>query len=189
MKRGKYNQSLIGQKFNYLTVIEMAPHTPGKTRKWICQCECGNISNPIIGAALKNGGIKSCGCLNTWRHNKSGNPFWKGYGEISGSHWSRIKYCAKVRNLEFNITIEFAWNLFLEQDRRCVLTGIELQMPEGGNRKKMIGDYASLDRKDSSIGYIETNVQWTHFEINLMKMQLSEHRFIELCSKVTEYNG
>jgi hypothetical protein len=34
---------------------------PGR-RKWICQCSCGNIKS-VQGSNLKNGGTKSCGCL------------------------------------------------------------------------------------------------------------------------------
>ena len=52
--------NLIGEKFNYLTVID-GPIRKNKRIFWKCQCDCGNI---IIARSdqLKNGSTKSCGC-------------------------------------------------------------------------------------------------------------------------------
>ena len=54
---------LIGQTFNYLTVIELSDKPdPSRARPWKCRCTCGNItyasSNKLI-----SGGKKSCGCI------------------------------------------------------------------------------------------------------------------------------
>lgn len=46
---------------------------------------------------------------------------------------------------------------------------------------------ASLDRIDSSLGYIEGNVQWINKEINYMKMDLPQDKFIEWCEKIYKY--
>ena len=54
-------QNLIGQKFGRLTVIKFIEHKNDHT-KWLCQCECGNIK-VVRADSLKNGSIKSCGCL------------------------------------------------------------------------------------------------------------------------------
>lgn len=57
-------ESLIGQKFGLLTVVESAPDyiTPkgAKVPMWKCVCECGN---EVItrGSSLKNGHTKGCG--------------------------------------------------------------------------------------------------------------------------------
>lgn len=45
---------------------------------------------------------------------------------------------------------------------------------------------ASLDRIDSSRGYVEGNVQWVHKDVNFMKQALSQERFVELCTLVAE---
>jgi hypothetical protein len=44
---------------------------------------------------------------------------------------------------------------------------------------------ASLDRIDSSIGYVEGNVQWIYKPLNTMKGTLSNQEFIQLCKEVT----
>ena len=59
---GKENfQSLIGQKFGKLTVLERTNNINNKVA-YKCKCDCGNV---IITRAdyLKNGTIKSCGCM------------------------------------------------------------------------------------------------------------------------------
>jgi hypothetical protein len=53
----KGNNSLIGQVFNQLTVLEYTGDS-----KWKCQCSCGNITY-VKTASLKSGKTKSCGCL------------------------------------------------------------------------------------------------------------------------------
>lgn len=54
---GRKIENLIGQKFNSLTVIEYFGGS-----KWICKCDCGNITKPVRGQALKSGATKTCGC-------------------------------------------------------------------------------------------------------------------------------
>lgn len=59
---GEYSRSqredLTGNKYARLTVLSL--DIP--TGKWICQCECGNISYSKK-SSLQSGGTKSCGCL------------------------------------------------------------------------------------------------------------------------------
>ena len=46
---------------------------------------------------------------------------------------------------------------------------------------------ASLDRIDSSKGYIEGNVAWCLLDINFMKQALDLNRFKHLCALVTNH--
>lgn len=57
----------IGDKFGKLTVLEeiglRETSDPNHKRMWYkCQCDCGNITEKC-GNQLKNGQVKSCGCL------------------------------------------------------------------------------------------------------------------------------
>ena len=56
-------KDLIGQKFGKLTVIQRDPTIHPDEAYWICQCDCGTITKPIRGTALRNGHTASCGCL------------------------------------------------------------------------------------------------------------------------------
>lgn len=48
---------------------------------------------------------------------------------------------------------------------------------------------ASLDRIDSTRGYVVGNLQWIHKDLNLMKNTLPTSLFIEWCKKVSNYSS
>ena len=75
---------------------------------------------------------------------------------------------------------------FIEQNRMFALTGIPIYFQA---RKDLRNATASLDRIDSSKGYIEGNVQWVHKKINYMKQQFNQTEFIEWCKKVVNHNA
>ena len=62
MDLGVRVSDLTGQKFGRLTVVKYAGKTKDHKSKWECKCECGN-RQIVRAAALKQGGVKSCGCL------------------------------------------------------------------------------------------------------------------------------
>ena len=53
---------MIGRRFGRLVVIREGSSTNGHAM-WICNCDCGNETNPIGGSDLRNGKVQSCGCL------------------------------------------------------------------------------------------------------------------------------
>lgn len=63
----KTKEDLTGKKFGHLTVIEQAEDhvTAGGnvSAAWLCECDCENkTKRVVVGAQLKNGSCKSCGC-------------------------------------------------------------------------------------------------------------------------------
>jgi hypothetical protein len=68
--------------------------------------------------------------------------------------------------------------LFEKQECQCALSRLPLTMNVD----------ASLDRIDSSQGYVGGNLQWVHQDINTMKWDLTQERFIQLCKMVAEEN-
>ena len=185
-KLGQPRVDLTGKKVGKLTVLENLGTKNNKHRYWLCECECGNIKS-ICHTHLRSGKIKSCGCS----HHKKGknNPCWKGYGEISGNRWNQITRERNSRpsskNRKFDISIEEAWNLFLKQNRKCALSGVELYFGKGHK-----GEYtASLDRIDSNSDYVLDNVQWIHKDINRMKNIYSQEYFLETCKLIAKNNS
>lgn len=73
------------------------------------------------------------------------------------------------------------YKINLKQNKKCVLSGIELCFPKVSGIKSKTLITASLDRIDSSKGYVIGNVQWIHKTINTMKMDLADSEFIKLC--------
>lgn len=53
---------ITGKKFNHLLVFERLENAPGGVPVWKCLCDCGNYTT-VRGKNLKNGSVKSCGCL------------------------------------------------------------------------------------------------------------------------------
>jgi uncharacterized protein (DUF983 family) len=106
---------------------------------------------------------------------------WRGYKEISRTYWNSVKTGARNRNIPFNIKIEQVWNLYVKQNKKCKLSGLDIGFIASKDNT------ASLDRIDSSKGYEINNVQWVHKDLNTMKWDLPQEKFIEMCKHVAEY--
>ena len=180
---GRRLRDLTGQKFHYLTVKYRAGANRQGSSTWLCECECGTekvYSSDHL--TRKKSPVKSCGCK-AIRSGKDHSQ-WGGCGEISASWFYRVlrerKQGDRTR-VPVEITVEDAWNLFLEQDRKCALSGEKLEI---SNTHKY--NTASIDRIDSSKGYVLGNIQWVHKHINFMKYTHTQDYFIELCRKVAD---
>jgi len=131
---------------------------------------------------------KSCGCISKDLQSKSLRTSLNrgGCGEIFATHWNVIKKNALSRNLKFEVSVKTAWDLFLNQNRQCALTGVQLQF---STRCWSRDATASLDRINSDLGYVAGNLQWVHKNINMMKQQYSTQLFFDWCKKVCLHNN
>lgn len=125
---------------------------------------------------------KSCGCKKTQLQRKA---FYQGHEELSLSHWNSIVRSAKIRNLTVEISIKEAWDKYIEQNKRCALSG---ELITFSTRTNTFDGTASLDRKDSTIGYTKENIQWVHKEVNEMKWDKTERDFLVWCEKIYKHN-
>lgn len=175
---GNAKNNLMNQKFGKLTVVAFAGVNSRQQSKWQCSCECGNNID-VTGYYLRRG-KSHCGC-----DIKQGsvNHSFKGHKSIYRSHWTSIQTAARVRNLPFEIGIEYAYKLFEEQGGRCALSGMPIVLGKPGVKT------ASLDRKDSRQGYIVGNVQWLHKDVNTCKMDMNDDEFVELCGKIWKHRS
>jgi hypothetical protein len=92
---------------------------------------------------------------------------------------SKIKSRALIRGLDFNLTPEYVRNVYLNQNKKCAITGISLYYPFDKERNNING--ISVDRVDSTKGYTEDNIQIVSLQVNKMKSDLSMNDFIHLC--------
>ena len=91
--------------------------------------------------------------------------------------------------MEFSITVKYAWELYLKQHKKCALTGQNIYFaPRRKSNPTRTASNASLDRIDSTKGYISGNVQWVLKKINMMKQGNTQQEFISLCKLVAKYN-
>ena len=166
----KLHRVQVGEVFDKLTVIGYTQSKDGRSLVQ-CQCQCGTKVNIRVGVLLQNQ-TNNCGCARRGR--------WFGVEDLSATFFYRIKRGAKIRNLDFEVTMEYLWDIYIKQGRECALTGVPISF----NVKTTGKNTASLDRIDSSKGYLIGNVQWVHKNINIMKREIPQLEFIQLCQMV-----
>lgn len=77
-KKGKNNaKDLTGQRFGKLVVKRKTDERKGSFCVWECECDCGNTYK-VASGLLRNGTVKSCGCLHKETCSGSGSYMWKG---------------------------------------------------------------------------------------------------------------
>ena len=173
---------ITGKKYGLLTAVRWVKTEKYITKRggkevyhnfWEFECECGR--KKILRKSRVTSGksaIRSCGCTrNKYK--------WKGYEQISGTYWGVLKKSAKKRKLKFSITMKEAWAKYLEQNGICALSGVAIGF--GPNQM------ASIDRIDSTQGYVVGNIQWVHRVVNCMKWDMTEAELLQWCRRVVEY--
>jgi hypothetical protein len=99
--------------------------------------------------------------------------------------WLAVKQRGGIsRGFQWDLTIEFIWELYEKQGGVCALSGLPIGWAEKG-----LTATASIDRIDSSEGYLKENVQLVHKDINFMKQQYDQEKFIALCKAVADHTG
>jgi hypothetical protein len=169
-------------KYNFLTPISKEIFDlKRRTWKWMFRCDCGN--EKIIGLPqVKCGKTKSCGCLRI-KNLKHGSGVdhnnWKGLTVLPITYINSVKRRSVLKNIEYKISEEYLFDLYKQQNGLCRYSNLPLLIS--------LSEFtASIDRIDSSKGYIEGNVQWVHKDVNYIKYNLSEEEFIKICKLIYE---
>ena len=174
-KRTKIN---IGYKFGTWEVIS-SPIYIGKQLRYKVQCSCGNTRYMPASQITNKNKYQTC------KRCSSG----KILSNFRESFINNIRKNASLRNKTFStdVTPEYLYSLLESQNFKCAISGDNL-LPEDCSldhiRKKLP---LSLDRIDSTKGYIRGNLQWVTKRINWMKGDLSMSDFIALCNKIINH--
>ena len=176
-----FDKRYAGKKYNRLTIKRPTKKHNGTW--WVeCECECGNTRELRIDQ-VRRGMSKECkACA---KRTGNAHPCWQGCGELSKNMFNTYRHHAANIGVEFAITIEEAWAKYEEQGGRCALSGRELRMPKtfkGQNKRT-----ASLDRVDSTKGYVSGNIQWVHRDLNWLKKNVDNDEFIRICHEVAAH--
>ena len=94
-------------------------------------------------------------------------------------YFARIQSSSKRRGLECTIELQDLINLIDKQNYKCNLSGEDISFDNGS---------VSVDRIDSAKGYTIDNIQCVHRDVNFMKQQYSQERFIDICIKIAILN-
>lgn len=169
-----------GDKFHSLT---FTGNKKNEDRRWLGEfiCDCGNKRFLRIDN-VTSGNYKSCGCQGT-------STGYKQKQKAAGADYpfhvicNKHKCRCKKRKIEFTITPQDVKDCWIKQDGKCVYSKRPLALP--ANFLKIFdSDIPSIDRIDSSKGYVPGNIQLTTKTINFMKQTMSHDEFIAECKLV-----
>jgi len=178
-------KDLSGKRFGRLLVVKL-DRIDHKGTFFECKCDCGNIKS-IRSNCL--GATKSCGCL----HQEGGrNHRQKTKIELENIIFKRYlrnlmqgKLTSKRRNnLSVTITVQDLRNQWEKQRGICPYTGWRV------NLRTRVGKtspcQASLDRIDSSRGYLPDNIQFVALMANYAKNFFDDEHLIYFCKSVAQ---
>lgn len=163
-------KDISDQKIGKWTILErIGVAKNSRTPLWRCRCSCGFITN-VRASNLHSKSTKKCikCCFISDE-------------DMKKNYFRRISVGAKKRNIPFKISIKETFELFEKQNHLCSI----LRIPLFFERNNIT---ASLDRIDSSRGYMEDNIQWVHKVINVMKNKLSNMELINISKYIYEIN-
>lgn len=91
-----------------------------------------------------------------------------------------LSSCFK-RNKECDLDLPYLKDLWEKQNGKCAITKVDLVLKSGYNKNYQ----ASLDRIDSSKGYVKGNVRYISVSVNWLKNDLDDNHlreFIQICN-------
>lgn len=121
---------------------------------------------------------RSHGCQSCNAFEREKYSFWEGIDGISIQYISKLKW----RRKEISITLQDIVNQWKLQKGLCAYSKIQLSV--AARDKKWAESTASIDRVDSSKGYIKGNIQWVHKRINIMKSNMAHIEFLDWIEKI-----
>ena len=150
-------------------------------RKNFCSCRCSTIYGNIIHKddPLTEKQLQCRQNIKNYCHNHK-------------DEWTPFRYSlrnAKKRFKEFNLTLQDLKNVWEKQNGICPYTGLHLVLPTF-HKCENIWYRASLDRIDSSKGYVVGNIQFVSTPINYMKNTMSDletKQYLKLISFYTSH--
>ena len=116
-------------------------------------------------------------------------PLWrerclKHPGIMFGKALRNARTRAKERSVPFEITREYIYTLFENQDGKCYYSGMQLSVVKNIKEREHDPLKMTLDCVDPKLGYVAGNIVWCAYCINALKLQMSEAEMLNICSEI-----
>lgn len=179
---------LEGKKFHELLVLKRTEDRYYKCGQkhvtWECLCSCGNIVK-ITSHSLRRGLTKSCGCLGNYCNKPDQyTPFRRLLVTAKRDRGRQSRKSLAARS-PVTITLEDMKKQWEKQKGICPYTGWKLILKENSKRGRTTPTQASLDRVDSSRGYVKGNIQFVSLMANYAKNCFDDDFLIYFCKCVS----
>lgn len=174
---------LTGQRFEKLTVITRAENTKNNGSKWVCKCDCGN-ETVVSASNLKNGAVKSCGCLrrtsHNYKHRESHTRLYR--------MWISMLYRCENQN----------YTAYKDYGQRGICVCDEwhdfLTFKKWVEKTKPTGEF-TLDRINNDKGYFPNNCRWVgrkeqanNRRSNIIIEYQGESHTLQIWSEILNFN-
>lgn len=176
-KKERHRKYKIGDKYNDFEIVAYEERKDNKSYLR-CKCKCGNFITCTSSTLKKTIACQEC----YYKRRGSTHHAYKGSKNIYLTYFTKIKLRANSKKIDFNIDIEYIDQLFEMQNKLCAISKLPISFERSQKQT------ASLDRIDSSKGYVRGNVQWLHKDINKMKWDFTQEKLFHLCKLVYENN-
>lgn len=146
----KLHASIIdetGNRYGRLTVLGPGPKCR-QGRSWLVRCECGS-EKAVMGGSLRSGTTKSCGCLA-----RELQTLPEGESAFN-QYYSGRKLQSENRGRAFELTKRQVRNISAQNCHYCGAPPANVIETHAGNGTFT---YNGMDRVNSKLGYLVTNV-------------------------------
>jgi hypothetical protein len=101
-------------------------------------------------------------------------------------HANKARSRSKQKGYQTDLTIEYLKEVWDKQNGTCPYTNIkmELQRTTQDEDIKKTPIKASLDRIDPNIGYIQGNVEFVCYSVNVMKNDFTKQQMVDFINKI-----
>jgi len=97
------------------------------------------------------------------------------------------KCSARQRGIEFTLTLNHVLDIYRSQNGLCAISGRRMKLRRGSGDGRRSPDSLSIDRIDSSVGYIDGNIRLVVWAVNMALADRGDVELKSLCLDIVRH--